>query len=140
MKIAFDIGGVISKYPNLLRELWRVLQKHSEVEIHVITDMHDKDDVMKQLTDNGFCISPKQVHIADYDKYGNMSKAMLLKELDINMLIDDFGPYLEWDSQLGPAPLRLMVMPDSFKPYWHESWKCSGGDFGRRVAPDNLKE
>ena len=45
---------------------------------------------------------------------------------------DDFVGYMPWDSTFGPAPIRLLVMPDPHKPYWADSWKADGYDFGRR--------
>ena len=52
-----------------------------------------------------------------------MCKAVLLSELKIDIFFDDFIGYLAWDSSLGPAPIRLLVMPDPYKPYWADSWK-----------------
>lgn len=141
MKIAFDIGGVLSKYPDQFREM---LKDFSNSEIFVITDMHDKAEVVKMLTDNGFIktvvgfgpigpIYEQNVYCADYKTHGDMCKAVLLKELGIDIFFDDFVGYTNWDSSLGPAPIRLLVMPDPWKPYWADSWKVPvESDFGRR--------
>lgn len=133
MKIGFDIGGVISKYPEQLRRLIRTLLIESE--IFVITDQHNKEDVYKVLLDNAFgFISPKNVYCCDYETHGNMAKAVLIKQLELDIFIDDFDGYLQWDSSLGPQPILLKVMPDAYKPYWHETWECEGSEFGRRKA------
>lgn len=135
MKIAFDIGGVLSKWPDQFRELMRALAAGG-VEIYVITDMHNREEVTKTLSDNGFDFIPLgNVYHADYPKYGEFSKPLLVKALGIDMLIDDFPGYLQWDSTMGTAPIRLMTAPDGFRPYWHETWKTPGDqDFGRRVT------
>lgn len=130
MKIAFDIGGVISKYPETFH--WLMTSLAVNMELYIITDMHDKLEVMKMLCDNNVEVSENRVYCADYAKHGDMCKAVLLKELGIDIFIDDFLAYTSWDSSLGPAPIRLLVAPDPFQPYWSDSWKCEGADFGRR--------
>jgi len=154
MKIGLDIGGVISKYPEVF---WDIMQRFrfpmhrscdgdwgDEIKnIFIITDQHPKDSVIHILRNNGFIydgvsdlnfvtVLPENVYCADYEKYGNMAKAILIKELGIDIFIDDFDGYLQWDSSLGPQPLLLKVMPDVYKPYWADSWKCNDSDFGRR--------
>jgi hypothetical protein len=130
MKIAFDIGGVISKYPETFH--WLMTSLAVNMELYIITDMHDKTEVMKMLRDNNVEVPESRVYCADYTKHGDMCKAVLLKELGIDIFIDDFLSYTSWDSSLGSAPIRLLVAPDPFKPYWSDTWKCEGADFGRR--------
>lgn len=154
MKIGFDIGGVISKYPEIIKlflhkynydEYGYDSNKH---DIFIITDQHPKKEVLRALCKNGFInglgnidgsttyltniINPENVYCADYEKYGNMAKAVLIKELNLDIFIDDFDGYLQWDSSFGPQPLLLKVMPDAFKPYWADSWKQDESEFGRR--------
>lgn len=96
--------------------------------------MHNKEEVLKQLDENGFGLIRKEnVYCADYDKHGELCKAVLLRDLKIDMFFDDFVGYTMWPSEFGPAPIRCLIMPDGFRPYWHEGWKCNGGEFGRRV-------
>ncbi len=135
MKIVFDIGGVISKFPHEFKELIKVLQLGG-IEIFVITDMHDMQEITQMLQDNGFSNIPKEnIHTADYAQFGEFCKAKLLKELHIDMFFDDFIGYHQWDSQLGKAPIRLLVSPDGFQPYWHNEWKVpKDHDFGRRTC------
>lgn len=134
MRIAFDIGGVLSKYPEQFRKLLGDLDGNPDMQLFVITDMHDKEDVIKQLNDNNIgYFSATNIHCADYAKHGELCKAVLLRDLKIDMFFDDFVGYTMWPSEFGPAPIRLLVMPDGFRPYWHKEWKCSGGEFGRRV-------
>lgn len=139
MKIAFDIGGVLSKYPDKFKDLletladWENTFKH---DLFVITDMHIKDEVLNQLRDNGiddYLIPDENVYCADYAKHGELCKAVLLRDLKIDMFFDDFMGYLMWPPEFGPAPIRCLIMSDAHRPYWAPEWKCSGGDFGRRV-------
>ena len=130
MKIGLDIGGVISKYPQEFRDFLNNLN----AEFYVISDMHPKSEILKVLQDNDFLdkVKEENIYSADYEKYGNFAKAILIKELGIQMFIDDFDGYLQWDSSFGPQPILLKVQPDGFKSYWHDDWKCDGGEFGRR--------
>ena len=130
MKIAFDIGGVISKYPEIFR--YFMISIGVNWDVYIITDMHDKAEIMRLLKDNRIDVPESRVYSADYAAHGEMCKAVLLKELGIDMFIDDFVGYMPWDSTFGPAPIRLLVMPDPHKPYWADSWKADGYDFGRR--------
>jgi hypothetical protein len=137
MRYGFDIGGCISKYPQQFKTMMLTLVE--EHEVYIITDMHDKAAVLKQLKDNGFEFIPeRRVCCADYTNRGELCKAYLLKELGIDIFIDDFMGYLQWDSSFGPAPIRLLVCPDALLPYWDKTWKVDDkSDFGRRVASLN---
>jgi predicted glycosyltransferase len=53
MKVAFDIGGVLSKYPDVFRPLIVQLQ-HTGIEVFVITDMHDVEKIAEMLAENDF--------------------------------------------------------------------------------------
>jgi hypothetical protein len=137
MKIAIDIGGCISKYPELFRQLIDGWNQNPSVEVHVITDMHDRGYTLENLATNNIPVPPERVHNANYAKYGEMSKAILLKKLGIDILIDDFPGYMVWDPRLGPAPIRMQVQPDPYRPYWSKTWitRSTDGEFGRRVCP-----
>lgn len=129
-RVALDIGGVISKYPDEIRSFARALVTGG-AEVYVITDMHDRDDVLKQLEVNGFgFIAPDRVHCADYQAHGEGCKAELLAQLGVDMVLDDFIGYVA----IPGCPVRCLVMPDAEQPYWHPSWVTnSESDFGRRV-------
>lgn len=134
MRVCFDLGGVCSKYPKEFREIINCFIS-GKSEVFVITDMHDKSEVVKMLKDNGFVDIPeKNIYCADYKTHGEFCKAILLRDLKIDLFFDDFIGYCEWDSTFGPAPIRCLVMPDGFKPYWAKEWKVDcESDFGRRV-------
>jgi hypothetical protein len=135
MRIAFDIGGVISKYPNQFRTLIsRLLERGPTFfgcDVFVITDMQDHDKVYKLLCDNGFYMIPREnVHCADYETYGEGCKAELLRRLEIDLFFDDFLGYM----MLPGDTIRCLIMPDPHKPYCHDSWRSNDKtDFGRRV-------
>lgn len=131
VKIAFDIGGVLSKYPDEFRLIMDALRHNDNCEphdIYIITDQHPKEQVIKILTDNKFIgyyddlIKPENVYCSNYSKYGEMCKAVLLHDLKIDIFVDDFPGYLNWDYRWGKPPLRLFVWPDASREYHHPDW------------------
>jgi hypothetical protein len=130
LKIAFDIGGVLSKYPDKFLPLVKLLLGHPDVvEAYVISDMHDHAKMVSMLHENGFLFPPEHVFSADYDSYGERCKTELCEKLGIDILIDDFVGYVaEGDF------MRLLMMPNCTKPYYHDNWKVDGteAEFGRR--------
>lgn len=139
MKIAFDVGGVLSKYPDILRPLldllcFRGFDPRYGIETHVISDMHPREKIEAMLRLNGIDVRPENIHSADYATHGENCKAVLCEELGIDILIDDFPGYV---AQIGSPRLRLLVMPDPSQPYYADEWKTDGseGAFGRRVRP-----
>lgn len=136
LKIAFDIGGVLSKYPDQFRILINKLQQPGPnlmqapaVEVYVISDMHDTDKMHKMLIDNGLFIDKDKVYSADYKEHGEFCKTQLCNQLDIDILIDDFIGYVAEGNFI-----RLLSMPNASLPYYADSWRTDGseGDFGRR--------
>lgn len=141
MKIAFDIGGVLSKYPT---EFKTIIERFLDDDydkvfcmnaggecqyypdssnIYVITDQHPKEQVLSILHNNGFdYLKLENIYCADYSKYGEMCKAVLLKDLKIDIFIDDFPGYLNWNYGWGQPPLRLFVWPDASRSYHHKDW------------------
>ncbi len=136
MRIAFDIGGVISKYPDVFRALIEALVSSKNIEVFIISDMHPVAKIEDMLMRNGY--SPlhhsMSVHSADYKAHGELCKAVLCAELGIDLLIDDFPGYV---CLPGKPMVRLLVMPDPRLPYYADLWQTDGseGDFGRRNPP-----
>lgn len=132
LRVALDIGGVMSKYPDTMRAFAKALLA-GDGEVHVVTDMHDHEDVLQQLEVNGFDFIPAaNVHCADYKTHGEGCKAELLEKLGIHLILDDFIGYVA----VPGGAVRCLVMPDASQPYWHPTWnagKAEGSDFGRRV-------
>jgi hypothetical protein len=135
LKIAFDIGGVLSKYPDQFRILIDKLQApgrtglETSVEIFVISDMHDVDKMHQMLLDNGIRVDKTKIYSANYQEHGDFCKTHLCNQLGIDILIDDFIGYVAEGNFI-----RLLSMPNASLPYYADSWKTDGseGDFGRR--------
>lgn len=127
IRIAFDIGGVLSKYPHIWKPIIMVM---APLDVHIITDMHPNEKAVQVVHGNGFTMIPADhIHSADYAKYGEACKAVLCKELEIDILIDDFIGYVADPG----ATIRLLVMPNSAEPYYHPNWKTDEGVFGRAL-------
>lgn len=136
MKIAFDIGGVLSKYPAVFRPLVKLLLGRGSdpaygVEVFIISDMKPHTKAVAFCYDNGFMVPPERILCADYDQYGEQCKSKICWENDIDILVDDHMGYL---TAAGAPWVRLFVMPDPNLPYYDDSWKTDGseGNFGRR--------
>ena len=128
IKIAIDIGGVISKYPRLFKELIEICR--GKIEVFIISDMHPVDKIHSMFLLNGIT-DVSGVYSADYSKYGENCKKILCEQLGIDILIDDFIGYVAEGNFI-----RLLVMPNPTLPYYADEWKTDGseGEFGRRVA------
>ena len=131
LKISFDIGGVLSKYPDKFRMLARALALSPDIELYVITDMHDHGQSVRFVHGNGFDMIPADRIInSDYTEYGEFCKAQMIEELGIDIHIDDFPGYCAHVSCI-----NLFVWPNPNEPYYSEEWKTDGseGNFGRRA-------
>lgn len=133
MKIAFDIGGVLSKYPHVFRPLLDVLHFHGNaqgIEVYIISDMHPHEKIIDTLELNGMAHYKHRCHSADYRTHGEMCKAVLCKELGIDLLVDDFPGYVAAGDHV-----RLLMMPNPEMDYYHRDWKTDGseGNFGRTI-------
>ncbi len=139
MRLALDIGGVLSKFPNVFRPLVRALLDSSgEVEVYILSDMKPHAKAVAFCHDNGFLVPPERILCADYAAHGEMCKALVCEQHAIDVLVDDHIGYLA----TGDMPLvRLLVMPDPCLPYYADDWQTDGseGDFGRRNPPGSKK-
>lgn len=130
MRVAFDIGGVLSKYPEIFRPMALGMHQAGD-DVFVITDMRDMPDILKTLRINSLGFIPEEnVYSADYDLYGEGCKAEALNHLKIDLFFDDFIGY----TAEACCAVRCLVMPDATKPYYADSWTTTGGelDFGRK--------
>lgn len=131
VRVAFDIGGVLSKYPDLLRPIALALVAGG-AEVHIITDMPGHAVVCDLLDANGFgFIVRERVHCADYDAHGEGCKAVLLDALGIGLFLDDFVGYVA----IPGGAVRCLVMPDASQPYYAPGWIVPGDQptFGRKT-------
>lgn len=138
VRIGLDVGGVLSKYPCVFRALIAVAEAaeagvcDAVVEWHIVSDMHPKSEILAMLDLNNVWIDPDRVHSADFAKYGEACKVILARELELDMMIDDFPGYVAEGDHA-----RLLVLPNIRQPYYHDDWKVPTkdgvhSDFGRR--------
>ena len=111
MKIAFDIGGVIGKYPETFIPMMRALEKGG-IEVFILTDIFDRHKAIAKLSELECTISAERVLCADFEKHGERCKAELIKEYGIDILVDDHPGYCA-DS----GCLSLFVWPDPHRPF-----------------------
>ena len=117
MKIAFDIGGVLSRYPMAFYDLMGILSRGG-ADVHIISDM-PKAAALDALRLNGFhSIPPDKVHSADFAKYGDLCKTRLCESLGIDVLIDDRPDYCAAGSFIG-----MVLSPRPETAYFASDWK-----------------
>jgi hypothetical protein len=141
MRVAFDIGGVLSKYPNQFRELILKIVSHGlghwpAMEVFIISDMHPKEKIVELLRLNridGF--SYDNVYCADYDTHGDGCKAELLDQLKIDLFFDDHIGYVATSIPGTYPTIRCLVWPEAGLPYRADSWIVPDGEpeFGRKT-------
>lgn len=128
LRISFDIGGVLSKRPDVFRPLVKHLIDGG-AEVFVITDMHLHEQSVKFVQGNGYDIPAERILNADYKAHGEDCKAQVVKANNIDIHIDDFPGYCANDTCV-----NLFVWPDPSRPYFADDFVTDGteGDFGRR--------
>lgn len=138
VRIGFDIGGVLSKYPDLLLPIVRALSVTTDVEVHVLSDMAPHAKCVDAVHRNGFLVPPERIHSCDYETFGDNCKAEKAREIGLDVLIDD---YLGYVAVQGAPRIRLLMMPDADADYYHPNWETDGseGTFGRRLANQAAK-
>jgi hypothetical protein len=128
LKISFDIGGVLSKYPNVFRHLLASLSNCEDVSVYVLTDMpiEKAQDLIRR---NGFDVEHVNILSANYDAHGERCKEMLIEENGIDIHIDGFPDYCAHTKCVS-----LMVWPNPHEPYYHDDFLTDGseGNFARR--------
>lgn len=151
LRIAFDVGGVLSRFPDEFFVLIETLRLGTEavrrtgnmggVEVFILSDMHPKEKVVAMLAANGYALHPDRVLVADYATHGELCKAVACGLNAIDILVDDHMGYV---ATPGSPPVRLLVMPDPHRPYYatgEPHWHTDGseGGFGRRNPPGSKK-
>lgn len=119
IRIGFDIGGVISKYPEEMKLLMRQLgpEVFDVFEVYVVTDM-PRDQAEAMLKDNKIDYDPARLLCGDWTKHGDECKQVLMAENKIDIMIDDRMDYIT----NGPA-IGLLVMPRPKVGYYAAGWK-----------------
>lgn len=128
LRVAFDIGGVLSKRPDVFIPMVEALVQGG-AEVYVITDMHDRAQSIRFVRGNGYNIPAARILNADYNTHGEMCKAEVVKAHGIDVLVDDHPGYMA-----NTEAVNLLVWPDPSRPYYHDDFQTDGseGDFGRR--------
>lgn len=126
-RISFDIGGVLSKYPEVFKPMVAALQAGG-AEVYVLTDMHDHAQSVRFVRGNGYDIPEDRILNSDYTAHGEDCKAVVIRERCIDVHVDDFAGYCAHNECVS-----LFVWPNPEKPYYHDDFVAEGGgDFGRR--------
>lgn len=112
IKIGFDIGGVLSKYPEVFRPLLEALNAHPAFEVHVLTDVPPPRAVAL-VQRNGYNVPVERIHSCDLKTHGHNCKAKKTEELGIDVMFDDHLPYL---GNMGK--LRFHVLPENTRPFF----------------------
>jgi hypothetical protein len=77
IKVAFDVGGVLSKRPEVFIPILLALEASEEVEVFVVSDMHPQEKIIDMLCRNGIRLDPSRVISSDYDKHGELCKTVV---------------------------------------------------------------
>lgn len=122
IRIGFDIGGVISKYPDEMREMMWMLDGNDSVEgspfeIYIITDM-PRAQAIAMLKENKVCFNEGRLLCADWAKHGDRCKSILMAEHKIDIMIDDRLDYIMEGCRIG-----LFVVPRPDVGYYAKGWK-----------------
>jgi hypothetical protein len=130
LRIGFDVGGVLTKYPRVFRKLIKTLSGRDDIEIWFISDIHPRSKIAVMLGENGIPFTLDRIRSADFLTQGEQCKAVVADEIGLDILIDDNPGYL---SIPGSPPIRLCVQADPYDPYNAPDWK--GGEQLRIVGP-----
>ena len=116
MRVAFDIGGLISRYPEQMKTLMQALIRGG-IEVHIMTDMNPKD-AMNAVLENGITfVDPRHVHSCDWSQHGDLCKTEMMAKMGIDVLIDDRPDYCASGDFIG-----LVLSPRAHVPYYHPTW------------------
>ncbi len=117
-KIGFDIGGVLSAYPEQFKTLINALEQSPHFQVYYITDM-PRATAEELLTLNEIQHNPERLLCADWNSHQNECKTRLANEVGLDFLVDDHLAYLIGETNA----LGLLVVPKSKQPYNHQEWK-----------------
>jgi hypothetical protein len=139
LKVAFDIGGVVSRYPTHMRELMYALKTAGQ-EIFILTDMNKKDAIsaiqhndLRAWTDSIPLFDDDHILSADWSAHGDLCKTKLMEEHGIHILIDDRPDYVAFGSFIG------LVLAPRAVPYYHPTW-INKSTPAVMVPPEEMEE
>jgi hypothetical protein len=127
VRISFDIGGVLSKHPNVFRPMVEALVRGG-AEVFVITDIPDHAKAVALVRGNGYDVAENRILNACYTDHAERCKEQLIREHKIDLHIDDFPAYCAHT-----ACVSLLVWPNPDLPYYADDFVTDGseGTFGR---------
>lgn len=134
LKIAFDIGGVISRYPEKMKDLMEILHRGG-AEVLIATDMNQADAIAccrenglmeyvghKRIPktddlEHDWSVRQSWVVSADWSRHGDLCKSEAMEEYEIDILIDDRPDYVASGDFIG-----LVLSPRPDVPYYAPGW------------------
>lgn len=134
LRVAFDIGGVISRYPEKMKDFMEALHRGG-AEVMIVTDMNQAD-ALACCRENGlmefvghkgipktddvehdWSIRQSWVVSADWSRDGDLCKSNVVEECEIDILIDDRPDYVATGDFIG-----LVLSPRPGVPYYAAGW------------------
>lgn len=115
MIISFDIGGVLTRYPDIVRSLMERLRAVPGCTIYLLTDMPASMAPQAVADTYGVYegIHYDAILCGDWNTHGEQCKAVLIREYGIQVHFDDYPAYCVTDSDC----MTLFVWPRPDKPY-----------------------
>jgi hypothetical protein len=114
VKIAFDIGGVISRYPDQMKTIIQALMAGG-VDVCIVTDMPPATaNILLRL--NGFDFVPS-VYCGNWTEHGDMCKSLICEREGIDVLFDDRPDYCALGNFIG-----FVLAPRPQIPYYAQKW------------------
>ncbi len=110
IRISFDVGGVITKYPSEFVAIIDALQKSKIIEVFILTDM-DYQATKKILIKCGLKFKLQNILNADWEKYGERCKKVLIEKHNIHVHFDDLPSYCQ------SSAISLFVWPNNDIPF-----------------------
>lgn len=133
LRVGIDIGGVISRYPDEMKELIRVLDQGGAI-VYIVTDMNPKD-AHAALTENRIPIEYiENVISCDWSNDGDMCKTKAANDFSLDILIDDRPDYVANGDFIG-----FCLSPRPNKPYYDPSW-VNKSTPSKCVPPEEYEE
>jgi hypothetical protein len=115
VKVAFDIGGLVSRHPALMCDMMRALAAGG-VDVYVLTDMNPRD-AYTACRDNAVPVRPDRILSANWAEHGDLCKTKLVELHGIDVLVDDRPDYCASGDFVG-----LVLSPRPEVPYNHPDW------------------
>jgi len=116
MKVAFDVGGLISRYPIQMKAMMKALIAGG-VEVYILTDMNQQDARAACETNGIDFISQDRILSADWSCHGDLCKTRMCEAHGIDILLDDRPDYTAHGDFIG-----LNLSPRPHTPYYADGW------------------